>query len=670
MRILRTLAGAAAALGAVACVVGVVDDRPRPAAGSRLELLEEAVRVREEDPGAAASLAARAGAGAVLEQYRLELWLNALQQSGADSKSWERLLVERLPLATEREALLELGRTLRREGKIEAARARLEDASAAGSLDADMLLLEDSNPHVARRAARRLAVRHPRRLRRAGSSLEKPVLSALTPAERLLRAQAWRRAGYPRTAARELDRLRWRGRLDLLRREEAARSWLAAGNPRRALARLPGLSRSSPAALRLRAEAERRLAWSLVPRPSSRRHFARSLTAARRCAAHRKTPPDLRLQALEIVLETATETGHLEVAWAAWRDLAAAGWHGSRRGWLGRRLGVALAQREGRSDRVRLLAAELPAHARCLRYWSAVADPDGRGALRKLAATAPGDLYARWSREDLGVQGNAVVDLGPPAGLGVAPEPVRLLLEWGDAAGARREWRRLRSIRGATPAEGMAAAALEASGPRKEEAIRWLRVTIPCLGQADLSGCPEDAVRAYLPLRWKPSVTAAAAEAGVQPFVLAALARQESTFNALARSSRGAVGVVQLIPSTARPHGVALGLGNNPDLRDPRVNLRVGARELARLLEVFGAVEPALAAYNAGESRVRRWWKAWPDRRRFTEAIPIPETYTYVRRVTYLAEAYRAVWGAELANTVPPQGQPAARGTRSAGRPE
>ncbi len=666
MRILRIVSGAAAALGAVACVVGVVDDRTRPEGDPRLELLEEAVRVRGEDPRAAASLAERAGTGTVLERHRLELWRDALRQSGAGSEAWERLLEERLPLTMERESLVELGRVLRGEGDIETARIRLEEASAAGSLEADMLLLEDSDPHVARRAARRLAVRHPRRLRRAGSPLEKPVLAALTPAERLLRAQAWRRAGYPRTAARELDRLRWKGYLELLRREDAARSWIAEGSPRRALARLPGLSRSGPAALQLRAEAERRLAWSLVPRLSSRRHFARSLGAARRCVAHRKTPRDLRLQALEIVLETATETGRLELAWAAWRELAAGGWHGSRRGWLGRRLGVALARRGGRSDHVRLLAAELPGHSRCLSYWSTVGDPEGTGTLRELASTAPGDLYARWSREDLGVRGTTVLALGPPAGLGVAPEPVRLLLEWGDAAGARREWRRLRSIRGATPAEGMAAAALEASGPRKEEAIRWLRRTIPCLGQADLSGCPEDAVRAYLPLRWKRSVTAAAAEAGVEASVLAALARQESTFNAHARSSRGAVGVVQLIPSTARPHGVALGLGRNPDLRDPEVNLRVGARELARLLEVFGAVEPALAAYNAGESRVRRWWRAWPDRHRFTEAIPIPETYTYVRRVTYLAEAYRAVWGPELANT----GPPGVRGARSTARPE
>jgi soluble lytic murein transglycosylase-like protein len=55
-------------------------------------------------------------------------------------------------------------------------------------------------------------------------------------------------------------------------------------------------------------------------------------------------------------------------------------------------------------------------------------------------------------------------------------------------------------------------------------------------------------------------------------------------------------------------------------------------------------VEPAVAAYNGGETRIRGWWKKQPDRRRFTEEIPIPETYTYVRRVVYLREAYRQVY--------------------------
>jgi soluble lytic murein transglycosylase len=137
---------------------------------------------------------------------------------------------------------------------------------------------------------------------------------------------------------------------------------------------------------------------------------------------------------------------------------------------------------------------------------------------------------------------------------------------------------------------------------------------------------------------------AAAREFGLDPWLLAGLARQESIFNARARSPAGARGAVQLMPGTARGHAVALGLGRTPDLYDPSVNLRLGALELSRLIKNFGEIEPALAAYNAGESRIRRWWKRWPEVWRFTEEVPISETYTYIRRVRFLSEAYRLVW--------------------------
>ena len=85
-----------------------------------------------------------------------------------------------------------------------------------------------------------------------------------------------------------------------------------------------------------------------------------------------------------------------------------------------------------------------------------------------------------------------------------------------------------------------------------------------------------------------------------------------------------ALGVVQLLPGTARPHARALGLGSRPDLFDPAVNLRLGARELAALLTRFKDVEPALAAYNAGENAVIRHGNKIP---------PYPETQNYVQKV-------------------------------------
>jgi soluble lytic murein transglycosylase len=224
---------------------------------------------------------------------------------------------------------------------------------------------------------------------------------------------------------------------------------------------------------------------------------------------------------------------------------------------------------------------------------------------------------------------------------------VARLLDWGAPAAAEQHWRWVESVRGATPAEAVAAAALEEARGHANHAIRWLRSAVPELGTVDMDRAPAEVVRAYLPLRWPAELVAAAAENGLEPWLLAGVARQESVFVASARSPAGAVGVLQLLPGTARGHARALGFGARPDLTDPSVNLRLGARELADLLGRFGAVEPALAAYNGGPARASRWWRLESDPRRFAEAVPVPETYNYIRRVVYLAEAYRLVYADE-----------------------
>ena len=644
MRQRRILFLAAAALGAVACFQGGKGATPGRST------LERAVRLRQTDPARAARLAERARPSAALENYRLELWIRSLERSAAGPDAWRRLLRQPLPAALERHVLIGLGGSLLQVGQEEPAIEVLRRASAAGSRRADELLLSVSVESTRRWAARRLAVTAPARLHRADATLEAGIVRSLTPAERLLRAAAWRSAGAPRRAIRELGRWHWRGELEARRREELAHSWIAAGQPKRALRVLPGGTRLPPALLLVRAEGERRVGWSLFPRPASGRWFHRSLRSAESCLE--RSTGNVRRRALEIILETATETGRLEEAWRAWRKLAASGWQGRRRGWLGRRLGVAMARTHRWPERITELAAELPVHRACLEYWSAAGSISGRGILRRLAATEPGGLYAAWARSQLGVPGPRRVHLAPPVGAGEPPAPVALLLAWGDAEGARWQWRRYRKVRGALPAEAIAAATLEVAGPRPGEAIRWLRRSFPKLGGPDLEGCPSDAVQLYLPLRWSTALHRAAREAGIDPWLLAGVVRQESSFVAHARSSRGAVGLAQLIPTTARRHARALGLGR-PDLEDPATNLRLAARELAHLLDRFGAVEPALAAYNAGETRTARWWKRWPEPHRFTEEIPVPETYNYVRRVVFLAQAYRAVWDEALTSSTP-----------------
>ncbi|HWP63933.1 MAG TPA: peptidoglycan DD-metalloendopeptidase family protein [Candidatus Binatia bacterium] len=111
-------------------------------------------------------------------------------------------------------------------------------------------------------------------------------------------------------------------------------------------------------------------------------------------------------------------------------------------------------------------------------------------------------------------------------------------------------------------------------------------------------------------------IRAAAVEAGIDPLLLAALVRTESGFRPTAVSRAGAMGLTQLMPATARSLGVA-------DPFDPASNLAGGARYLAGNLRIFGRVDLALAAYQAGKAAVRRAGGV-PDS---------PVTQTYVARV-------------------------------------
>jgi soluble lytic murein transglycosylase len=119
---------------------------------------------------------------------------------------------------------------------------------------------------------------------------------------------------------------------------------------------------------------------------------------------------------------------------------------------------------------------------------------------------------------------------------------------------------------------------------------------------------------------------------------------QESKFDATARSSAGAVGLMQLQPATAK--GIAVRTGGSAftlsDLDDPEINVRYGAWYLHHLLQKYGGVERlALAAYNAGQQNVDRWRAAGED-------VQFPETRAYIERVERLKDIYRRAYPSQL----------------------
>ena len=142
-----------------------------------------------------------------------------------------------------------------------------------------------------------------------------------------------------------------------------------------------------------------------------------------------------------------------------------------------------------------------------------------------------------------------------------------------------------------------------------------------------------------------------------------AVTRQESSFNAAAVSPSGALGLMQLLPGTARDVAGRLGVAFIQDklTRDPAYNVQLGSQYLAEMLQRFGgSYELALAAYNAGPNRVARWLESVGDPRNgkidmvdWIELIPFRETRNYVQRIMEGVTVYRDRLNGPF-RTVPP----------------
>jgi soluble lytic murein transglycosylase len=145
------------------------------------------------------------------------------------------------------------------------------------------------------------------------------------------------------------------------------------------------------------------------------------------------------------------------------------------------------------------------------------------------------------------------------------------------------------------------------------------------------------------PLNYSEYVRVHAREHGLDPALVAAVIYQESKFRSDAKSSSGAIGLMQLTPSTARgiairTHGSAF---RTSDLYNPEINIRYGAWYLHDLFVKYHSEPLVLAAYNAGQGNVDRWRAAG-------EGIQFAETRAYVTRVEHLQRIYAKAWHSQL----------------------
>jgi peptidoglycan lytic transglycosylase len=164
----------------------------------------------------------------------------------------------------------------------------------------------------------------------------------------------------------------------------------------------------------------------------------------------------------------------------------------------------------------------------------------------------------------------------------------------------------------------------------------------------------EDAPPAFwlmlFPLPYEKDLVRNAKQQNLDPYMVAALIRQESEFDPQALSAKHAYGLTQVEPATGRALARRVGIKrfSNRSLFQPAVNLKLGTYYLRGLLDQWGGKwEETLASYNAGKSRVNDWitWGQFREAAEFVESIPFTETREYVEAVMRNAVVYRQIYG-------------------------
>lgn len=267
----------------------------------------------------------------------------------------------------------------------------------------------------------------------------------------------------------------------------------------------------------------------------------------------------------------------------------------------------------------------------------------GRLAERQLAARSEA-LKARADVRLASRDQAPLADVKP-----IQTEPlIRLLLANGLHDDALSELRYAQRAWGTSPRLDATIAWVYNQKGELRRAISLMRRTYPQFLTAGGQDLPAEILQVIFPLEFWDSIRKYSAAHDLDPYLIAALVAQESTFDPGVRSSANAWGLMQLVPSTGRRLARSVGIRNftTRKLTNPEINIRLGTLYFSQLVSRFGGTYYALASYNAGGSRVVQWKSERPglDEDEFIDDIPFPETQNYVKRVLGTAEDYRRLY--------------------------
>jgi soluble lytic murein transglycosylase len=294
-------------------------------------------------------------------------------------------------------------------------------------------------------------------------------------------------------------------------------------------------------------------------------------------------------------------------------------------------------------------------------YWSARAydqlgDATNATERYRLAATDyRNTYYGRLAWERLEARKDASLTPGFHRAIVTAPPPpgnaarISRLIELGLYRPALNELQYAQKVWGDSPQLQATLGLVHNRLGNLRLGINAMKRAYPQYMAAGGEALPVDILHVLFPIDYWPLLKGHAQAKGLDPYIVAALVAQESTFDAGIRSSANAIGLMQLLPSTGRRYARKMGIRSFSErtLTTAETNVQLGTQYYSELIERFGAAHLALASYNAGEHRVQRWVNETPNlpQDEFIDNIPFPETQNYVKRILGTAEDYRRLYG-------------------------
>ncbi len=195
----------------------------------------------------------------------------------------------------------------------------------------------------------------------------------------------------------------------------------------------------------------------------------------------------------------------------------------------------------------------------------------------------------------------------------------------------------------------MELATLAAQCNAPDRAMRYIKAYAPGYLYMPLDQAPVQFWKLAFPIPYRSSIEINSRTQSLDPYLVAALIRQESEFNAAVISHANAYGLMQLLPATGKQlaRKVRIRRFTTRQLLTPDRNIQLGTMFFHNLLNAAGGqTEMALASYNAGPGRLALWrtWGPFREPAEFVEAVPFHETRAYIQIVLRNADVYRRLY--------------------------